>query len=48
MKIIWAIPEYTAPRTGAEKFYSQLRRSIAQKYEVISPDGLSFIPGDMA
>jgi len=46
MKIIWAIPEYSAPRTGAEKFYSQLKLSIAQKYDILSPEGIRSISGD--
>lgn len=42
MKIIWAIPEFTEPKTGAEKYYKKLKRGFPSHIEVIQPQGMQF------
>jgi len=43
MKIVWALPEFEDPKTGAEKYYRQMLLSFLEKGNVTMARGINYV-----
>lgn len=43
MKILWTVPIDDKPKTGAEKFYAELKRELSKKAGILCAPGIEFI-----